>query len=34
MAIKTFCIKTPEAKCLLEFMGGKYDCAGEDQQQL
>jgi hypothetical protein len=28
------CIKLHEAKWQLEFMGGKYDCAGEDQQQL
>jgi hypothetical protein len=28
------CIKTPEAKWQLEFMGSKYDYAGEDQQRL
>jgi hypothetical protein len=28
------CIKTREADWWLEFIGGKYDCAGESQQQL
>jgi hypothetical protein len=28
------CIQTHEAKWPLEFIGGKYDCAGEAQQQL
>jgi hypothetical protein len=28
------CIKSHEAKRPLEFIGGKYGCAGEDQQQL
>jgi hypothetical protein len=28
------CIKTDEAKWPLEFTGGKYNCAGKDQQQL
>jgi hypothetical protein len=27
------CIKTHEAKWPLDSIGGKYDCAGEDQQQ-
>jgi hypothetical protein len=26
------CIKTPEAKWLLELTGSKYDCPGEGQQ--
>jgi hypothetical protein len=26
--------KTHEAKLSLDFLGGKYDCIGEDQQQL
>jgi hypothetical protein len=28
------CIKTHEAKWPLNFIGGKYDCAGESQLQL
>jgi hypothetical protein len=28
------CIKTHEAKWPLEFIGGKYDCAGQGQQQM
>jgi hypothetical protein len=27
-------IKTHEAKWPLEFINGKYDCAGDSQQQL
>lgn len=33
MATKN-CINTHEAKWLLDFIGGIYDCAGEDQQGL
>jgi hypothetical protein len=34
MAITKNCSKTHEAKWPLGFIGGKYDYAGESQQQL
>jgi hypothetical protein len=34
MAITKVVLKTHATKWPLEFIGGKYNCAGEDQQQL
>jgi hypothetical protein len=34
MAITKVVLKSLAAKWPLEFIGGKYDCAGGDQQQL